>query len=399
MSIANDVSFLLSHFDTNYLFPRKMMTSISNGQFTVGSKMEITDRCEESKLRDCRLNAFPVFTGYKGIVMQPPDFVFVDLDLSNFSTANEPKEALDLALRKTLKNMTIYFQEPSQHSQHSSISTGLGDQPLGLNKAEETDEIKPTVLWTGNGYHVYLPIKAIVLDKHDVFSPAIYPNLFAPLKGAKFMGWSVSELFLKFCSVFFSSGKADPQHSPKFKTCLVRIPNTLNSKCLLNGLTEPESAVRIIQEWNGYRPPIQLITKYFRRWLLQEELKQRRRGKLTSKKTVHYSRSQADMIPWIEKLLKTPLEDKRKFCLFQILVPYLSNVRRLPMESSICLIETWLDICKRERAIDFRPQTIRNYFKNVKEYLPISRDKLRLEHAELYRELDSRGIFHGIVIS
>ena len=36
-----DIDFILSHFDKDTLFPWKMMTSISNGQFSVSSKEDI----------------------------------------------------------------------------------------------------------------------------------------------------------------------------------------------------------------------------------------------------------------------------------------------------------------------------------------------------------------------
>jgi hypothetical protein len=364
-----------------------MMTYISNGQFTVGSKKELIDRCEESKLRDCRLNAFPVFTYYKGIVMQPPDFVFVDLDLSNFSTANEPKKALDLALINTLRKISSTFQEPSQPSQPSQNNL---DRFLKFNEVEKM-KVKPTVLWTGNGYHIYLPIKAVVLDQYDLFSVARYPNLFSTL-GGEYTGCSTSEIFLKFCSFFFSTGAADPQHRPKFKSCLVRIPRTLNSKCLSNGLTETESEVKIVQEWNGYRPPIQFVTKHFRRWLLQEELRKKKTVRRTSKKTIFYSGFYPNMIPWIDKLSKTPIEDYRKYCLWRILIPYLVNVKRLPSETCFATLETWLEGCNRLRKVDFGTYTVKIYFMNVKTYLPIPKERLKQEQQALYGVLKSRGV-------
>jgi len=368
-----------------------MMTSISRGQFTVESREEIIARCEESKIIDCRLNAFPVFTDYKGIVMQPPDFVFVDLDLSNFSAANEPIKALDSALRNTLKNMSSSFQKPSQPSQPSQPSKSNLDIYLKL-EMDRTEEVKPTVLWTGNGYHIYLPIKAVVLDRYDLFSAARYPRLFSSHASGKYTGWSVSELFLKFCSIYFSFGRADPQHRPKFKTCLVRIPNTINSKCLSNGLTEHESTVNIVQRWNGYRPPIQLLTKAFGRWLLQEEMRVRKTIRWTSKKTIVYPGFYANTIPWIEKLLETPLEDKRKYCLWRILIPYLANVRRLPSDSSHDMLEKWLEKCNNVQKTDFGSYTVKTYLMNVKTYLPVTKERLKQEQEDLYRVLDLRGV-------
>ncbi len=39
--------------------------------------------------------------------------------------------------------------------------------------------VHPTVLWTGNGYHVYLPIQAVILDHYPEFSRDNFPNLFS----------------------------------------------------------------------------------------------------------------------------------------------------------------------------------------------------------------------------
>lgn len=30
--------------------------------------------------------------------------------------------------------------------------------------------VRSTVLWTGNGYHIYLPIKAFILEEEEVFA-------------------------------------------------------------------------------------------------------------------------------------------------------------------------------------------------------------------------------------
>ncbi len=58
---------------------------------------------------------------------------------------------------------------------------------------------------------------------------------------------NVSEVFLKFAEEYFTDGKADPQHRPKYKTCLIRIPNTYNSKCLSKGKSDEESKVKEIK--------------------------------------------------------------------------------------------------------------------------------------------------------
>ena len=221
MMKIEDIEFALSHFQNQIqLFPRKMMTFTSPWQFSVSSVEEIFEQCKYSDFIDCRINAYAEYTEYKGIIRQPPNFVFIDLDIGNF---DHDIKKLNLALRNTVKKIKEY-------------------------------QGSPTILWTGNGYHIYLPVSAIVLDQESIFSGDRFPNLFSDT--GKYSNWSVSEVFLKYAEIFFTNGKANPQHKPKYKTCLIRIPGTYNSKLLNKGFGTVESLVKIIQKWNGNRIPI-----------------------------------------------------------------------------------------------------------------------------------------------
>jgi hypothetical protein len=113
MNIEDDIDFLTSHIDCESLFPRKMMTKISNYQFSVNSKEEIAQKCIESGFIDCRINAFPEFTKWDkyDISLYPPNFIFIDLDLSTFSKLRTPSKALDKALKKTLKKISVTFSQ------------------------------------------------------------------------------------------------------------------------------------------------------------------------------------------------------------------------------------------------------------------------------------------------
>ena len=75
----------------------------------------------------------------------------------------------------------------------------------------------PTVLWTGNGYHIY-----IVLDTRPL-------ELITDLVE---LSDNPSEEFLKFAEFIFTNKRKDSCHNPSFKSCLLRIPYTLNSKCI-----------------------------------------------------------------------------------------------------------------------------------------------------------------------
>lgn len=328
------------------------MTLKQNWQFTVTYKEEILRKCEESDYTDCRINAYPEYVKYQGIVRQPPDFAFIDLDLTNF---DNDRDKIDRTLKRIANKICR-----------------LGTEP--------------TILWSGNGYHIYLPLDAMVLDKEEVFAKDKFPSLFKSTFST-YHEYSVSELFLKFAENYFTNGKADPLHHPKYGNSLVRILGTYNSKCLNRGLSKEESEVKIIQKWNGKRLPIQLLLKDFRRWITQEDIngnKKQSNSKLTSKLSSNFNQK-GDRIDWIENLLKTPIEDQRNYCLWRIIGPYLLNVRNLSKSETTIVMEDWLSKCDKLRKLDFEPKTkIYSIIKSNRGYKPISFLKLHEEGKEIY---------------
>src|SRR5437867_180324 len=83
------------------------------------------------------------YTNYKGIQRYPPNFIFADLDLSLLGS----EQALERALSSSVR--FIRFK---------------------LNG-------RPTVLWTGNGYHIYQPIDAVILEQFTEFEEFESPSL------------------------------------------------------------------------------------------------------------------------------------------------------------------------------------------------------------------------------
>lgn len=216
-SSQDGLDFILRHFK-EYIWPRTISTaSTYGGQVLVYSKEEALARFKASNLLDCRINAYPAYTEYKGINRQAPNFIFIDLDRCNFTTERAHKVALD----KTLKNIR-----------------NIGSEP--------------TVLWTGNGYHIYLSVDAFVLEQQEIF--------------AKFD--SPSKRFLMFAAQYLSHYKSDPHNNPSFKSCMVRIPGSHNSKCGI------DSEVKIIQKCNGRRPNIRLLLGSFYTWLVDKRVKE-----------------------------------------------------------------------------------------------------------------------------
>lgn len=329
------------------------MTSRSNGQFTITSKEEIFERCEYVNFVDCRINAYPEYIEYNRIMRQPPDFIFIDLDLSDF---DNDKTKIDRALKRTLNKLAR-----------------LGH--------------RPTTLWTGNGYHVYILLDAMVLDQIDIFSKDNFQNLFGTSL-CKYYNYSVSELFLKFAKEYFTDGKADPLHHPKFKSCLIRIPDTFNLKCLNRGLTKVESMVKIVQRWDGKRLPIQLLLKDFRRWIVQEEIDENKKQNVKSKSNRNIrSITKDNKIDWIENLIHIPIKDYRKYSVSLILSPYLINVKKTLYYESYHILTAWLSKCDSLRKLDFNPDYLIKSSLNTaisKGIPPMRLDTLKNMNRDLY---------------
>ncbi len=312
------------------------------------SKDKIFKYFKDSGFIDCKINAFPFNTEHSGVNLEVKNktaatFIMIDLDLNDFE--NKSKEKLDKQLKKTLDKLSLKFK---------------GDA-------------YPTVLWTGNGYHIYQPIDGIVFEDHQIFYD------FLPYLDNR----DLTTEFLRFAEKFFTNGKSDPKHLPSIKSCLIRIPGTINPK-------NDGKQVKIIQQWDGRRPSIQWITTDFRCHLIQKRIDKINERKKEKGKKLSFNATniQNNKIKWIETLLQTPIEDHRKYCLWRVLIPYLVNIRKLSNEESIIILKEWLQKCDQLKKIDFNSSIcIKNNLKKVKKYLPSSREKLKKEQHELYDTL------------
>lgn len=283
----------------------------------------------------------------------------IDLDLSSFKGKNNNIKALDLIKTRTLAKMQDTF-----------------DLSLKFEPA--------TIIWSGNGYHFYIPAESenVILEQMSEFSKYKEP----------------SKLLLRFAEWYLSNGKADSDHyhTVSFKNCLLRIPGSYNSKNM--------SLVSTVQKWNGaIKVPLHLLYGKFLAYLIDQGSKVVKHQNNTSTilsekdKFPNIARNNSRLIRkkepigWIEHLLQTPLPDHRKYCIWQILVPYLINVRKLSNEEAFSIIEDWLDICDQAERLDFDPQTkINDVIKRVGDYRPISLDNLKTENKELYDLVSTR---------
>jgi len=193
-------------------------------------------------------------------------------------------------------------------------------------------------------------------------------------------------MFIQFAEEYFTDYAADCLHNPTVKSCLVRIPGSLNSKCISKA---EDAEVQIIQKWDGVKPSIQPMLREFRRWLIQkkidsfEELKKQEKFHITVSK----NQKRTNAIKWIEKgIFEHPVSDHRKYIIWRILSPYLLNVKRLPKEEAYSVMKEWLDKCDKLEQLNFNSKTkIKDGLKGAsKGFLPISMEKLKEENRQLY---------------
>lgn len=244
-TIMQGLTFMLTHLED--LWPKTISTHLThNAQIPVCSYKETIDRYVQAKLLDCKISAFPNYidefrkdayhskiAGGRGIT---PGLLFIDLDLGRF---NGNIDFLNQALFRTLRKINDKFH----------------------------GKFKPTVILSGNGYHVYLPVQlsgpSWCLAHTDIFNE---------------LSSEPDREFIQWVEQYLSDGKADPAHSKavSFRNCMLRIPGSINSK---NG-----QQVKVLQKWDGQRPYINWILKDFQRYLIQKKIggrKQREEPELT----------------------------------------------------------------------------------------------------------------------
>jgi hypothetical protein len=302
-------------------FPRRISTRTTEGrQILVNDKHQALARFKQANYLDCRISAYTELD-------DTPNFIFIDIDSLDF--------------------------------------TGIEKV---LNKCREFEWV-PTVLFTGSGYHVYQPVTPINLEDISDF--------------ADYRDRDLSKQFLKFVAEYFSAGKADTNHNPSLKSCMVRIPGSINSK---NG-----EKVRILQEWNRNRPSIISLLGIFYSWLATKKIAECQNYK---KNNYGIGLTQGNSrINWIESLLKIPLDDYRKTIVNLVLAPYLTNIRQLQYEASFTIIKSWLELCATQRKLDFNADYLTNAaLVNAKKtnYKPMRLDTLKARNPTIYQILAAK---------
>jgi hypothetical protein len=228
---------------------------------------------------------------------------------------------------------------------------------------------------------------------------------------------------MQYAEILMTDGKADPVHnsSVAFSNCMIRIPNSYNSKYIpknsngepiLSSIT-PQSRVRIEQLSNGYKPNIRYLLEGLWESLIQLRndgisdrlLDEQRRIRFEIRHPYNVGprpQYQNNRIGWIEHLIEKPLGDFRKYCITFIFVPYFINIRRLSDLDAFDRIRGWLEKCKSVHRLDFNiKQRVKYDIKSVRRLQrdrrfvkPKALHKIKTENAELYTLLQKQGILH-----
>lgn len=281
------------------------------------------------------------------------DLIIIDLDVAGFKSHRE----LDRALNNTTNNIKETF---------------------GL-------EVEPSIIWSGNGYHVYLPLESqYVLEDIPEFRKSEEP----------------SKQFLRFAEWYLSGGKCDHAHNNtvSFGNCMLRIPGSHNSKSVQrnHGIANSTTEVKIISKWNGppqqheQRPKLSLLLGSFYAYLVDQRLAIREenpksQGQCSDYSTAYYSH----YYNRLEKLLRTPISNHRKFASHWLLSRYLINVKHKDPSHAFSLIKNWLVKCNEaelhpsQRAIDTKVKVDINDARNSGK-LPIGEKILKERNESLY---------------
>jgi hypothetical protein len=366
ISIESGLDFILSHFKPEELFPRRISTRVTEGrQITVKDMDEAIARFKQSNLLDCRISIYPFpVPEHKSYNRQTPDIFLSDLDRKNFKT----DRLFQQCLRHTLQNFK--------------------DKLHGAN---------PTVLWSGGGYHLLQPLDAdIVLEMESIFAEFDEP----------------SRNLMRYAEKLMTDNKADPVHcnTVAFGNCMVRIPGSYNSKyiqfddrheVIVN--IPPQSEVKIIHRWDGYKPNIRWLLEGYWVYLIQERnnealerLRQEQKRLRFERKYPSRCQSQqqaSNKIGWIESLYRLSLDDFREYCTTFILVPYFVNIRRVSRSETSDLVVDWLDRCRSKKRLVWNARRkVDDVLNRVGTYNPRSPATVRQEYPPLYERLMKEGV-------
>ncbi len=229
-TISENLKFILSHFEgQSPKFPRSITTMKTGNQVYAKDEKETLQYFCESGFNDCKISISPLHDVESQISF--PSIIHIYLDLSLCTICKYPKNKLDYLLQQT------------------------------LSKMEKEVKGIPTVLWTGDGYNIILPIDlGSMKSKEKKWNMGYMPSF---KESSTHICDDLSEEFMRFSSAYFAS--TNKNSKPVFLPThfFVSIPGT--------NISKRKTKVETLQQWNGHKADISTILPFFIDYLAQQQ--------------------------------------------------------------------------------------------------------------------------------
>jgi hypothetical protein len=184
---------------------------------------------------------------------------------------------------------------------------------------------------------------------------------------------------------------------------MLRIPHTLNSKCVLC----KNSEVQIIQSFDTNTIPKldSALLREFRLYLADLDINEKLRIlKSRNAQNLKYSDRCSDNSPreyeWIENsLLRTPITDHRKHSINLLLAPFLINVKKFGHDESYLIMLNWIMSCNNVRIlhpdIKYFEEQMSSAIKNSNQNKipPIKKENIQRKYPDWYWDFKSWKLF------
>jgi hypothetical protein len=391
--VYEGLDFMMAHFNDcsevfhpivgnmRLRFPRTVLTGSTRKQDVVDSRDRTMLYYRAALYEDCYLNAYSDYELIKQKHEIPPTYkplprhIFIDIDRKSFQTDEE----LETAIAVTLLN--------------------IKENIIGKSGRD------PTVIWSGNGYHVHIPLDGWTAPLEEL--PEFY----------NFRHYTdLPDRFLRFAERRLSGGYADQHHSPSIKSCLFRVPGTINTRARDTG---KDPYVRIVKGSGDFYKTLNLnvdlktlnigkpTTEFLNEFLgslIQEvidektdRLHHRRHLAVGSMLRNGGGSSSSNSLPWIDKLLQTSVDDSRKNLLYWVLAPYLMTIRGLDYDKAYSILEGWLERCNDVRRLEPDWTSFRYRIRycldtaEEQERKPIRFETFKEYYPDIYKELKLGG--------
>jgi hypothetical protein len=206
--------------------------------------------------------------------------------------------------------------------------------------------------------------------------------------------------------MILSANRSDLNHNPSFKSCMLRIPYTFNSKYM--HIQDPE--VKIVQRSDINTIPrlSAALLREYRLYLADLDLKEKFKIlKLRSVQILEYRDGYSNgsmKIPreyeWIENsLLRTPIADHRKHSINLLLAPFLVNVKKSNHDESYSTMIDWIMSCNNVMMlhpnIKYFEKRVSSAIKNstMNKILPIKRENMQKKYPDWHSDFKSWKLF------